>query len=75
MTQPSIKFSDLLADHAKALDRFNEATQALQAAHSRETSALNLLNAAQHAIDRAMDELRKHAPPQSDWKREPRCKP
>lgn len=68
--KPKVSFSDLLAEHAKALSEFENAQRSLQTAHSRETAALNKLNAAQRALDAAMDDIRKHAPRQSDWKRE-----
>lgn len=67
MTTPNIP--DLVATLDKAEATFRAAQSRAASARAAETAALNDLNAAQKALDAALAERRKDAPPNSDWNR------
>ena len=62
----------LQADLASALGAHDDAKQEESSARSRETAALNNLNAAQKALDAAMDKMRQRADMSTEWGRQRR---
>lgn len=64
---PMIK---LFEELRMAMDQHESATRQADIARGEQTDALNRLNKAQQAIDKAVDEARKNAPRDTDWKRE-----
>ncbi len=57
----------LLTELDAARIEMKEATQELRGSNTREMSARNKLNAAQHGIDRWYKLQKKDAPEDSDW--------
>ena len=64
--------SKLQTELASALQEHEDAKQAVSNVRSRETRALNKLNAAQKALDVAMDKMRQHADMSTEWGHERR---
>ncbi len=60
-------FAKLQADLATALEGHDEAKGATSHARGRECTALNNLNAAQKALDAAMDKVRMRADMGTEW--------
>lgn len=60
------KFAELHAEVEEATSSYLDAKERTCEARTAETTALNRLNAAQNALLKAVDELRKNAPPGSD---------
>lgn len=63
-------------DFAKLIDELNDARGRYESAKIEEstargnaTTALNRLNAAQRAVDGAIEQVKKQAPRDSDWQR------
>jgi hypothetical protein len=60
---------ELFNSFERAQAAYDSAHQEASFARSRECDALNQFNAAQKAIDAALDEHRKKSPRDSDWHR------
>lgn len=58
---------ELQAALAEATRAYEKAKQATSAARKNETSALNRVNGIQSKIDAVLVDMRKAAPPGSDW--------
>lgn len=58
---------DLIKELSAAENEYKTAAAAYQTAGSRETTAINRLNAAQKAVDAWMEQAKKDAHPRSDW--------
>lgn len=59
----------LIAELKEAQEDYEKARHAESIARSRRTEALNKLNQAQREIDKAVEDLKKMAPGESDWRR------
>lgn len=62
-------YNKLLDDVATAQAKHGNAVEHVRIARSEETAALNRLNEAQKALDKALADLRKGAAHDSDWGR------
>ncbi len=58
---------DLVKELMQAQSCLDSASKEVQNARHKETAAINRLNTAQKALDKAISELRKNSPSQSDW--------
>jgi len=64
----STKLADLIEKAEAAAARLNKAVQDAALASNAEVDARNALNAAQQAVDQAMNELRDRSPSGTHWK-------
>lgn len=63
---------ELFEELAKAHDAYTQAEKEESVARGVRTEALNRLNRAQKAVDESMEQLRKDAPRETDWKQHER---
>ena len=65
-----IDISDLIKQVRNATIRHAGAKDLVDEARREETTALNVLNEAQRLLDQKIEDLKKQAPKESDWRRE-----